>query len=351
VLIQRKIIHIDCDCFYAAVEMRDHPEWRERPLAVGGAADRRGVIATCNYPARKLGIRSAMSTFRAQQLCRDLIIVPPDFARYKAASMAMRAIFADYTDQIEPLSLDEAYLDVSGQPHCAGSASRMAQEIRARIEREIGITASAGIAPNKLLAKIASDWHKPNGQFVIRPQDIAGFMPELPARKLWGIGKVTAEKLAQRGIHTCADIHAWPLAKLISEFGRLGTQLYEQAQGIDHRPVASLERRKSLSVENTYAHDLSSESDCQSALPALFEDWQRRMQRAQNERAHKAFIKIKFADFTQTTVECICAEPNLNIYQHLLEQGLKRSTQAVRLLGLGVRFNEKPTAPKQLCLW
>ncbi len=331
--------------------MRDRPEWRELPLAVGGAADRRGVIATCNYPARKLGIRSAMSTFRAQQLCRDLIIVPPDFARYKAASMAMRAIFADYADLIEPLSLDEAYLDVSGQPHCEGSASRMAQEIRARIERDIGITASAGIAPNKLLAKIASDWRKPNGQFVIRPQDIADFMPELPTRKLWGIGKVTAKRLAQRGIHSCADIHAWPLEKLIAEFGRLGTQLFEQAQGIDHRPVASAERRKSLSVENTYAHDLTSSTDCQNALPELFDDWHRRMQRVQNERAHKAFIKIKFADFTQTTVECLCTAPNLAIYTHLLEQGLKRSAQAVRLLGLGVRFHESAIKPEQLCLW
>ncbi len=350
-MIQRKIIHIDCDCFYAAVEMRDRPEWRDVPLAVGGTADQRGVIATCNYPARKLGIHSAMSTFRAQQLCRNLIIVPPDFARYRAASMAMRTIFANYTNLIEPLSLDEAYLDVSGQPHCAGSASRMAQEIRAQIEREIGITASAGIAPNKLLAKIASDWRKPNGQFVIRPQDIADFMPELPTRKLWGIGKVTAEKLAQRGIHTCADIHAWPLEKLITEFGRLGTQLHTQAQGIDHRPVACAEHRKSLSVENTYAQDLTSIQECQNALPALFVDWQQRMQRAANERPHKAFIKIKFADFTQTTVECICAVPTLDTYHHLLEQGFKRSTQAVRLLGLGVRFHESAAQPTQLCLW
>lgn len=331
--------------------MRDHPEWRDVPLAVGGAADRRGVIATCNYPARKLGIHSAMSTFRAQQLCRNLIIVPPDFARYTAASMAMRSIFADYTDLIEPLSLDEAYLDVSGQPHCEGSASRMAQEIRQRIECEIGITASAGIAPNKLLAKIASDWRKPNGQFVIRPQDIAAFMPELPTRKLWGIGKVTAERLAQRGIHTCADIQAWPLEKLITELGRLGTQLFEQAQGIDHRPVAPAEHRKSLSVENTYTHDLNSLHACQNALPELYNDWQRRMQSSKNQRTHKAFVKIKFADFTQTTVECICTEPNLSTYTRLLEQGLKRSTQAVRLLGLGVRFNEKSAHPEQLCLW
>nr|WP_314902324.1 DNA polymerase IV [uncultured Deefgea sp.] len=350
-LIQRKIIHIDCDCFYAAVEMRDHPEWRDVPLAVGGASDRRGVLCTSNYPARQLGIRAAMSTYRAQQLCRNLIIVPPDFPRYKAASMAMRAIFADYTDVIEPLSLDEAYLDVSGQPHCEGSASRMATEIRARIEREIGITASAGIAPNKLLAKIASDWNKPNGQFVIRPQDISEFMPNLPARKLWGIGKVTSERLAKRGIHTCADIQARPLDQLIAEWGRLGTQLYEQAQGIDHRPVAMAERRKSLSVENTYAHDLNSPQDCQNALPALYQDWQARMRRASGERAHKAFIKIKFADFTQTTVECVCAEPSLNVYLGLLEQGLKRNAQAVRLLGVGVRFNESPTTPQQLCLW
>ena len=347
---QRKIIHIDCDCFYAAVEMRDRPELRAVPLAVGGSAERRGVIATCNYLARQFGIHSAMSTYRAQQRCRQLVVVPPDFARYKAASQAMRAIFTDYTDQIEPLSLDEAYLDVSGQPHCAGSASRMAEQIRARIERDIGITASAGIAPNKLLAKIASDWRKPNGQFVIRPQDIAEFMPQLPARKLWGIGKVTADKLALRGIHTCADIQAWSLEQLISEFGRLGHLLHEQAQGVDHRPVAPHESRKSLSVENTFAHDLSTAA-CQQALAELFSDWQIRMQRLADERIHKAFIKIKFADFTQTTVECICNSPQLNTYIQLLEQGLKRSPQAVRLLGLGVRFDERSNVPEQLCLW
>lgn len=350
-LVQRKIIHIDCDCFYAAVEMRDHPEWRNVPLAVGGASDRRGVLCTSNYPARQFGVRAAMSTYRAQQLCRNLIIVPPDFPRYKAASMAMRAIFADYTDVIEPLSLDEAYLDVSGQPHCEGSAFRMATEIRARIEKEVGITASAGIAPNKLLAKIASDWHKPNGQFLIRPQDIADFMPQLPVRKLWGIGKVTAERLAQRGIHTCADIHTRSLEQLVSEWGRLGTQLFEQAQGIDHRPVATSERRKSLSVENTYPEDLNSLQDCQNALPALYADWQLRMRRARDERAHKAFIKIKFADFTQTTVECVCNSPDLSTFYRLLEQGIQRSAQSVRLLGLGVRFAEDPIRPQQLCLW
>ena len=329
--------------------MRDHPEWRERPLAVGGAADRRGVIATCNYPARALGIHSAMSTYRAQQLCRNLIIVPPDFTRYKAASMAMRAIFADYTDQIEPLSLDEAYLDVSGQPHCDGSASRMAQAIRARIAREIGITASAGIAPNKLLAKIASDWRKPNGQFVIRPQDIAEFMPSLPVRKLWGIGKVTAERLASKGIHHCADVQSRTLDDLINEFGRLGHQLYEQAQGLDARPVAVAEQRKSLSVENTYPHDLTTLSACQQALPELYADWQSRMLRAQHERPHKAFIKIKFADFSQTSVECLCSKPTLAIFSTLLQQGWSRSAHSVRLLGLGVRF--AAPQPEQLSLW
>ena len=321
------------------------------PLAVGGAADRRGVIATCNYPARALGIHSAMSTYRAQQLCRDLIIVPPDFARYKAASLAMRGIFADYTDTIEPLSLDEAYLDVSGQPHCEGSASRMAQAIRSRIEAEIGITASAGIAPNKLLAKIASDWRKPNGQFVIRPQDIADFMPTLPVRKLWGIGKVTAERLANKGIHSCADVHSRSLESLLHDWGRLGLQLYEQAQGIDTRAVSVSEHRKSLSVENTYRHDLSSLNACHAALPELYADWQRRMLRVENERPHKAFIKIKFADFTQTTVECVCSQPDLAVFMALLRQGWARSEQHVRLLGLGVRFDEKTTQPVQLSLW
>jgi DNA polymerase-4 len=183
---QRKIIHVDCDCFYAAIEMRDNPALRDIPLAVGGQPDSRGVIATCNYIARRFGVHSAMSSARALRLCPQLLILPPDMARYRAASQQIMAIYERYTPLIEPLSLDEAYLDVSTQPHEQGSATRMAAAIRRQIQAEVGITASAGIAPNKFLAKIASDWNKPDGQFVIRPQDVDAFVLQLPVEKFMG---------------------------------------------------------------------------------------------------------------------------------------------------------------------
>ena len=349
----RKIIHIDCDCFYASVEMRDEPAWRDIPLAVGGAADRRGVVATCNYVARTFGVRSAMSTYKAMQLCPNLKVVPPDFARYRAASMQIRDIFADFTDKIEPLSLDEAYLDVTGIDLCKGSATLMAQAIRKRIEEEVGITASAGIGPNKLLAKIASDWNKPNGQFVIRPEEVADFIQTLPVAKLWGVGKVTAEKLHQLGAESCADLQRWPLVTLIDRFGKFGHQLYEQCRGIDHRQVAPHERRKSLSVEYTYDQDLPDEASCLEKLPALYADWQKRMQRSATEPPHKAFVKIKYADFTQTTMECVCDAPEMGVFTRLLQQALPRRQQPVRLLGIGARFaeHEPVMLGQQLRLW
>ncbi|WP_028449809.1 DNA polymerase IV [Chitinibacter tainanensis] len=337
----RKIIHIDCDCFYAAVEMRDRPELRSQPIAIGGAPDQRGVISTCNYPARRFGVHSAMPTRTALRLCPQLVLLPHDFARYKAASQQVQAIFCDYTECIEPLSLDEAYLDVTGLSHCQGSATLMAQEIRARIEAEVGITASAGIAPNKLLAKIASDWRKPNGQFVITPEDVADFMPSLPVGKLWGIGKVTAARLSQLGLNTCADVQAWPQAELVRVLGRLGEALYWQARGQDERPVAVREQRKSLSVEHTYAQDLPDLAACLAQIPTLYADFSQRQSRAQADTPHKAFVKIKFHDFTQTTMECIQPQPTPALYAQLLQQAWTRGAKPVRLLGLGVRYAER----------
>ncbi len=349
----RKIIHIDCDCFYASVEMRDNPALRDVPLIVGGSAEHRGVVATCNYVARRYGIRSAMSTFQAQKRCPNLVRVPPDFPRYREASRQVQRIFLDYTDRIEPLSLDEAYLDVTGIDLCRGSATLMAQEIRARIEREVGITASAGIGPNKLIAKIASDWNKPNGQFVVTPEQVDDFMRPLPVGKLWGVGKVTAARLNRLGAQTCADLQSWPLERLAREFGKFGRSLYWQCRGKDERPVSNEGRRKSLSVETTYVQDLPDLQACIVALPELIDDWRHRMQRAGDEEPpHKAFVKIKYDDFTQTTMECVCSEPNAEVFIRLLSEAWPRRGRPVRLLGVGVRYADEPImANGVLPLW
>lgn len=344
----RKIIHCDCDCFYASVETRDNPALAGKPVAVGGRAEKRGVIATCNYEARAFGVHSAMSTARALQLCPQLILLPPDFERYRAASRQILAIYRDYTPLVEPLSLDEAYLDVTGVDRCQGSATLMAQEIRARIRAEVGITASAGIAPNKFLAKVASDWNKPDGQFVVRPQDVDAFVAVLPVNKIFGVGKVTAAKLNRLGAHTCGDLRAWDLAELTREFGSFGAGLHRLCRGIDNREVKPDRIRKSLSVETTYATDLSDLAACQAALPALIEEFGRRFERAREVRpVHKAVVKIKFADFSQTTVECVANAPDAAVWQGLLAEGHARRGLPVRLLGVGVRFAEGAEAEKE----
>lgn len=338
----RKIIHCDCDCFYAAVEMRDDPSLVGAPLAVGGRAEERGVIATCNYEARAFGVHSAMSTARALKLCPQLILLPPDFTRYREASRRILAIYRDYTPLVEPLSLDEAYLDVTGVDRCRGSATLMAQEIRARIREEVGITASAGIAPNKFLAKVASDWNKPDGQFVVRPQDVDAFVAALPVKKIFGVGKVTAAKLNRLGVHTCGDLRAWSLADLAREFGSFGASLHRLCRGIDDRPVRSDRIRKSLSVETTYTVDLPDLAACREALPALIDEFRRRFARARETRpVHKAVVKIKFSDFSQTTVECVSSAPDDALWLALLDEGHARRARPVRLLGVGVRFAEE----------
>ena len=350
----RKIIHCDCDCFYAAVEMRDDPRLRGRPLAVGGRAETRGVIATCNYEARAFGVHSAMPTARALQLCSKLILLPPDFERYREASRRILAIYRDYTALVEPLSLDEAYLDVSGVERCRGSASLMAQEIRARIHDEVGITASAGIAPNKFIAKVASDWNKPDGQFVVRPQDVDAFVAALPVKKIFGVGKVTAAKLNGLGVNTCADLRAWSVADLTREFGSFGASLHHLCRGIDERPVQPDRVRKSLSVETTYTPDLHDLDACRAGLLALLEDFHRRFERARDRPpVHKAFVKVRFSDFSRTTAECVSNAPDDAVWLRLLAEAHGRKALPVRLLGVGVRFSEDEgeAAPAQISLF
>lgn len=337
----RKIIHCDCDCFYASIEMRDDPSLVGRPVAVGGRPGERGVVATCNYEARAFGVHSAMASAHALRLCPQLVLLPPDFARYRAASQHILSIYRDYTPLVEPLSLDEAYLDVSAVDRCRGSATLMAQQIRARIVDEVGITASAGIAPNKFIAKVASDWNKPNGQFVVPPDEVDAFVAALPVKKIFGVGKVTAERLRRLGVETCGELRAWALADLTAEFGSFGASLHRLCRGIDERAVEPDRVRKSLSVETTYTPDLHGEAACVAALAPLIDDLVARLGRARDAGpVHKLFVKVKFADFSQTTVECVGDRPDAATWRRLVGEGLRRNARPVRLLGVGVRFAE-----------
>ncbi|HYD60347.1 MAG TPA: DNA polymerase IV [Noviherbaspirillum sp.] len=334
-----KVIHCDCDCFYASVEMRDDPSLRGKPLAVGGRPEQRGVVATCNYEARKFGVRSAMPMSQALQRCPDLIVMPPAMDKYRAASRQILAIYRDYTDLVEPLSLDEAYLDVTDSPHFQNSATLIAQDIRQRIFATVGITASAGVAPNKFLAKIASDWNKPNGQFVIRPHEVDAFVAELPVDKLFGVGKVTAMKLKKLGAFTCADLRKWTIPELQHHFGKFGGSLYNLCRGNDRRQVSPSQERKSVSVEETYVTDLPDLAACRRELEPLIELLRQRVRRVQAERnIHKLFVKMRFADFRRTTAECVSNMVDDASCYRLLETAHQRGNRAVRLLGVGVRL-------------
>ena len=348
----RKIIHIDADCFYAAVEVRDNPALRGKALAVGGSATRRGVVATASYEARKFGVHSAMASATALKRCPHLILIPGRMSVYREASRQMHEIFSDYTDLIEPLSLDEAFLDVSNCPRCRGSATLIAQEIRQRVEDSIGITVSAGIAPNKFIAKIASDMNKPNGQYVVTPQQVDGFLLQLPVSRIWGVGKVTAERLERQGIKTCADVRAYDIFQFVQLFGQFGEHIHKLAHGIDNRAVVSEWRRKSVSVENTYDQDLPDLDSCLARLPALLESLQPRLQKLDTDyRIHNCFLKMKFFDFTQTTIERQQTSPGLADYKMLCEEAWQRGAIPVRLLGIGVRLIDLTDASGQMDLF
>ncbi|MFE8072663.1 DNA polymerase IV [Marinobacteraceae bacterium S3BR75-40.1] len=353
---RRKIIHCDCDCFYAAVEMRDDPSLRSVPLAVGGTGGR-GVVATCNYRARQFGVRSAMPMGEARRLCPDLVTVPTDMPRYKAVSQQVMAIFKSYTELVEPLSLDEAYLDVSHSTQCQGSATLIAQEIRQRVRDEVGITVSAGVAPNKFLAKIASDWRKPDGLFVITPAEVDHFVQDLPVEALHGVGQVTAGKLHEMGIRTCGDLRNQDRMKLVERFGKQGYRLSQLAWGEDERAVKVSRERKSVSVERTFEQNLPSLAACEAVLAKLWDNLQGRLQRYEDDKPfHKVFVKIRFADFTTQTQErvlqpreSLAPEAFQPLLQALYEQ--RESDREVRLLGIGVRFREIGAPATQLRLF
>ena len=326
------------DCFYAAIELRERPELIGHPVAVGGGSPR-GVITTCNYEARAFGVRSAMPGFKARELCPDLIFLPVRFDLYRASSAVIRKILLSYTPQVEPLSLDEAYLDVSELNRYAWGVAR---ELRARIYEETKLTGSAGIAPNKMLAKIASEWRKPNGQFAILPDEIEAFMKQLPVSKLSGVGPKSVEKFASLGIHTCNDLQKFSLPELAQRFGRWGHELYHLCRGRDDRPVESNRIRKSLSNEFTYSQNLTSLDACRRAIDSLITDLEIELrQKAESRQVRKAFVKVKFADFTRTTKECLSSHPTRETFYGLLGEAYTRGGKSVRLLGVGVRFEDE----------
>ncbi|WP_343748550.1 DNA polymerase IV [Fluviicola sp.] len=296
---ERKIIHIDMDAFYASVEQMDNPGLKGKPIAVGGTKQR-GVVAAASYEARKFGVKSAMPSATAARLCPDLIFVRPRFDRYQEISLQIRAIFHEYTDLVEPLSLDEAFLDVTSNKKGLKSATLLAQEIRQRILKEVGLTASAGISINKFTAKIASDVNKPNGQLTVPPAEVESFLEKLPVDRFFGIGKVTATKMKELGVRTGKDLKKKSLAFLIQHFGKSGRQYYNIVRGVQHSAVKPNRERKSLAVEHTYGSDLHSKRAVLEKLERIASELETRLEKRQLG-GKTLTLKIKFSDFTQIT--------------------------------------------------
>lgn len=333
---ERKIIHVDMDCFYAAIEIRERPELAGKPVAVGGRSGR-GVLTTCNYEARRYGCRSAMPSFQARELCPNLILLPTRFDLYRSESARIREIFSDFTAAIEPLSLDEAYLDVS---HLRSEAASIAWEIRHRIRVETELAASAGIAPNKFLAKIASDWNKPDGQFEVRNGEIADFLTELPVRKIWGVGERTAARLHDIGIGSCGDLRKRTEVELVQRFGKFGRSLYRLSRGIDERPVNPNRERKSISNERTFRENLVRLEEGQEKLDELVAELRDDLSGRHSHRSiRECVVKVKFADFQITSAQRGSDRIEDETFRELLAEAWERGAgKSVRLIGAGVRF-------------
>jgi len=334
----RKIIHVDMDAFYAAVEQRDNPKYRNKPIVVGGKPDSRGVVATCSYEARRYGIHSAMPSSQAYRLCPQAIFIKPRFEAYREASEIIRRIFARYCDQVEPLSLDEAYLDVSCSVHFKGSATLLAKQIKRDINRETQLVASAGISCNKFLAKIASDLDKPDGLHIITPDQAQVFVEKLAIGQFHGIGPATERKMRELGIETGLDLKRTPLAVLQRHFGKAAMHYYNIARGIDLRPVNAYRERKSLGVETTFAEDISDPIQIQEHLLRLLREVLAKLGEKQLI-AHTLTIKIKYQNFVQITrgrtlPEGIGDTPNIVLLIADLLKGTAVGDKKVRLLGV-----------------
>jgi DNA polymerase-4 len=350
----RKIIHVDMDAFYASVEQRDDPALRGRPVAVGGGV--RGVVAAASYEARRYGVRSAMPAVTAKRRCPELIFVKPRFDAYRAVSNQIRAIFRDYTPHVEPLSLDEAYLDVTEDLKGIGIATEIAKEIRARIRAETGLTASAGVSYNKFLAKLASDQNKPDGLCVVTPARGPAFVETLPVKRFHGVGPVTAAKMAALGIETGADLKAKSLDFLAAHFGSSALYYHDLARGICHREVKADRPYKSVSAERTFDIDLSDETDLRTELDRVSVHAWNRVERA-DVRGRTVTLKVKYGDFRIVTRSRSLARPVADREEFLrlggdLLASLLPVEKGVRLLGLGLHnLQEAETeAPRELAL-
>jgi DNA polymerase IV len=347
----RKIVHVDMDAFYASVEQRDDPALRGKPVVVAWLG-LRSVVCAASYEARKFGVRSAMPALRAERLCPQAIFIPPDFVRYRAVSRQTREIFRRYTELIEPLSLDEAYLDVTENKVGLPTATKVAKAIRQSIRNELHLTASAGVAPNKFLAKIASDWKKPDGLFVIQPEDIDTFLPPLPVERLPGVGKVTAERLARLGIHTIGHLRAMDSSVMEENFGRHGARLRELAFGIDDNPVEPNRPTQSISAEDTFERDVVLD-ETEEIIRRLAEKvWA--ASRKETRIARTVVLKLKTADFriltrslTQMQPPASCEELT-QIALALRQRVLLGRDQRYRLIGVGLHnFRDPAEEPAQ----
>jgi len=353
---QRKIIHVDMDAFYASVEQRDQPELRGRPVVVGGNPNGRGVVAAASYEARRHGIHSAMPAWRAARLCPDAVFLRPRFEVYRAISAQIQAIFRDYTPLVEPLSLDEAYLDVSDCPRLEGSATLIAREIRTRIREQTDLTASAGVSGNKFLAKIASDLDKPDGLYVIPPEQAAAFVAELPVGKIHGVGQATQAKMQRMGIHTGADLRRLSLLELQRAFGSRARFYHDLARGVDERPVRPSRERKSVGAETTFGQDLTDPADMLDRLALLADKVAASLER-RRLAGRTVTLKVKYHDFRQIT-RSLSGDPvqsatDIRARLPALLQDTEAGRTPVRLLGVTVSglVTVTPDQARQLALF
>ncbi len=336
----RAILHVDMDAFYASVEVKDNPSLQGKPVLVGGAATQRGVVAACSYPARKYGIHSAMPMSRALRLCPHAIVLPVRLPRYVEVSRQIQTIFQNYTPEVEPLSLDEAFLDVTGSQALFGSAEQIGQTIKFEIKSQTGLTASVGVAPNKFLAKLASDLEKPDGFVIITEQTKQSILDPLPVTRIWGIGKVTAQRLNQIGIITVLQLRTAPRDKLVRILGNQTEEILQLARGIDHRPVVSQTEAKSLSAEETFANDIDDKETLKQILVHQVEEVSQRL-RAEKLQCRTITLKFRYDDF-RTITRSVTLNQSTHITDLLLQEALKIFNQwrqtsqgPLRLLGFG----------------